>query len=111
MAVTLENWAVDGKLDKLARNQSLGMFGANQMMVGMDPYVPFEHGDLSGNAIAEPFGVVYTQDYAAAQYYGVGFNHTLDEHPLAMSKWDEGFKAAKMPAFEKSLEDYIRYKL
>jgi len=108
MAVTIENWAVDSKLDKLAKNQSLGMFAANQMMVGMDPYVPFEHGDLSGDAIAEPFGVVYTQDYAAAQYYGVGFNHTLDEHPLAMSKWDAGFKAAKMGAFEKSLENFIK---
>lgn len=111
MAVTLANWAVDAKLDRLSKNKSLGTFAANQMMVGMDPYVPFEHGDLSGDAIAEPFGVVYTQDYAAAQYYGVSFNHTVDQHPLAMSKWDAGFKAAKMGPFEQSIENYIREKL
>jgi hypothetical protein len=108
MAVTLENWSVDAKLDRLSKNQSLWTFAANQMMVGMDAYVPFEHGDLSGDAIAEPFGVVYTQDYAAAQYYGVGFNHTVDQHPLAMAKWDAGFKAAKMGAFETAVENYVK---
>ena len=108
MAVTLENWLVDAKLDRLSKNQSLGMFAANQMMVGMDPYVPFEHGDLSGDAIAEPFGVVYTQPYAAYQDYGVGFDHTVAQHPLAMAKWDNGFKSAKMGAFETTVENYIK---
>ena len=108
MAVTLENWAVDSKLDKLAKNQSLGMFGANQMLIGMDPYVPFEHGDLSGDAIAEPFGVIYTQPYAKAQYYGTGFNHTKAQHPLAMAKWDAGFKAVKMGEFAKAIENYLK---
>ena len=109
--VTLDNWDVDAKLDAIATNNGLGEFGANEMLIGMDKYVPYEAGDLSGDAIAEPFGVVYTVPYSHYQYGGVDFKHTVDQHPLAMAKWDEGFKAAKMSAFEQSLEDYIRYKL
>lgn len=54
-----------------------------------DPYVPFLEGPLSQTTEISSEGVLYTQPYAHYQYHGVGFNHTLDYHPLATAFWDK----------------------
>lgn len=54
-----------------------------------DPYVPFLEGPLSQTIEVDPIGVKYTQPYAHYQYMGIGFNHTLDYHPLATAQWDK----------------------
>ena len=54
-----------------------------------DPYVPFLEGPLSQTTEIDSTGVKYTQPYAHYQYMGVGFNHTLDYHPLASAQWDK----------------------
>ena len=56
----------------------------------IDPWVPYLHGFLSQKTIQiTPECVRYTQPYARYQYYGVGFNHTKDVHPLASAMWDK----------------------
>lgn len=73
-----------------------------------DPYVPFLNGPLSQTNIVSAHGVRYIQPYARYQYYGVGFNHTKDVHPLASAKWDEAMFRDRGEEFDKQAEDIIK---
>lgn len=65
----------------------------------MAPFVPRKEGVLFSNYItgADEKGgyVTYTSPYAQHQYYGIGFQHTKDFHPLATSEWDKAMMKAK----------------
>lgn len=77
-----------------------------------DPYVPFLTGTLSQTLEITPEYVEYTAPYAHYQYHGVGFNHTLDHHPLATALWDEAMLRDKREEFESEVRALLvrRYK-
>ena len=72
-----------------------------------DPYVPFLEGPLSQSTEITPDYVRYTQPYAHYQYYGVGFNHTKDYHPLASAKWDEAMLRDKREEFLEEVKQIL----
>lgn len=53
----------------------------------IDPWVPFLEGPLSQTLEITPEHLKYLVPYAHYQYYGDGFNHTKDYHPLATERW------------------------
>lgn len=74
----------------------------------IDPWVPYLTGDLSKLIQIEPHCVRYTQPYARYQYYGVGFNHTTDTHPLASAMWDKVAMETQLESFKAEVLDIIR---
>ena len=76
-----------------------------------DPYVPFLNGPLSQTIVVTSEGVRYIQPYARYQYYGYGFDHTLDYHPLASSYWDKAMLRDKRVEFNHEVKDIIDWRL
>lgn len=81
--------SIDGKLKKLIDDDQTMLEIHNLFAKTIDPWVPFLEGPLSQTVEIEPHLIRYIQPYARYQYFGVGFNHTIDYHPLASALWDE----------------------
>lgn len=60
----------------------------------IDPWVPYDTGQLSTNLTIDETGVTYNaydeEDgyYAAKNYYGIDIRHKTEHHPLATAYWD-----------------------
>ena len=76
-----------------------------------DPYVPFLNGPLSQTIVVTDKSVKYIQPYARYQYYGYGFDHTTDYHPLASSYWDKAMLRDKRKEFNHEVKDIIEWRL
>ena len=111
MAVTLTNWRVDQKIDSLVSDKALGSYAASQMRLGMDAYVPYEHGDLSGDAVITPFAVTYTQPYAHYQWEDArDMNYSHEQHGLATGHWEKAYASAHGEALAQSITTYLKGK-
>lgn len=59
----------------------------------MQPYMPYDEGDLSTRiritATNDHATITHLVKYANRQYHGEGFNRNLTIHPLATSFWDQ----------------------
>lgn len=73
-----------------------------------DKYVPYRDGFLSQNVKVSDECVHYTQEYAAYQYTGDGFNFRRDKHPLATSHWDKAAMTVHGDDLAADIEDAIR---
>ena len=80
----------------------------NTLAKRCDPYVPFLNGPLSQTIQITADGVRYVTPYARYQYYGDGFKHTLEYHPLATSRWDQAMLMDHREEFDKEVEQIIR---
>ena len=98
VSAKINDKALEAKLKNLC-DESTMLEIHNLLAKYCDPYVPFLEGPLSQTTEITPYYVRYTQPYAHYQYYGVGFNHTLDYHPLASAKWDEAMLRDKRDEF------------
>lgn len=104
--VNIDDAAIMAKLHRLTDEAT--MLEIHNLLAKMcDPYVPFLNGPLSQTIEITPNYVRYTQPYAHYQYNGVGFNHTLDNHPLASAKWDEAMLRDRREEFEKQVKDIL----
>lgn len=81
----------------------------------MDKYVPFRSGTLAQYTLTND-SIMYTQEYAAYQYYGKRKDNThvinpanrdRSKHPLATSYWAEKMKTAEIDDIVKEIQDYI----
>ena len=106
--VTIDMSGVSAKLDSIAKDRGLGMFLATEAASGMDQYVPYRDGALSGSATPEPFAVTYGVPYAARLYYGTGLNISKQGHPNATALWDKAYKAAKGSDLGQAGTQYVR---
>lgn len=46
----------------------------SQMLLDMQPFIPFKDGELSGSGRAQGDSIVYPGPYARAQFYGSSYN-------------------------------------
>ena len=98
--------AIQAKLQNLCDDAT--MLEIHNLLAKMcDPYVPFLEGPLSQTIEVTSEYVRYTQPYAHYQYNGVGFNHTLDYHPLASAKWDEAMLRDKRDEFLAGVKEIL----
>lgn len=106
VSVKLNDQAIQDKMNKLCDETT--MLEIHNLLAKMcDPYVPFLEGPLSQTTEITPKYVRYTQPYAHYQYYGVGFNHTKDYHPLASAKWDEAMLRDKREEFLMQVKEIL----
>lgn len=100
------------RFEDLCKDPQLMLQAHQALAHACDPYVPFLTGDLSQTLEITPEYVQYNMPYAHYQYHGVGFNHTLDHHPLATAEWDEAMLRDKREAFQEELRALFvrRYK-
>lgn len=109
--VKVDEDAIAGKLNIILHDDSVMLEIHNLLRKMCDPYVPFLEGPLSQTAEVEPHCVRYIQPYARYQYYGVGFNHTLDYHPLATALWDKVMLAERGDEFKTAVKDIIKRRI
>lgn len=92
---------------KFGENRALGIFVAETCARYMNPYVPMQSGMLSQNYTTKPWQVEYTQPYARKQFYA-GWEHSKEQHPLAVSHWDVPVQNAKIGQIAKEIESYMK---
>ena len=110
--VNIDVTGIEDRFVSLCKDPKLMLQAHQTLATDCDPYVPFLTGTLSQTLEITPEYVEYTQPYAHYQYHGVGFNHTLDWHPLATALWDEAMLRDKREIFEQEIRDLFirRYK-
>lgn len=80
--------AVNGQFEKILDDET--KLAVNNLLAKtIDPWVPYLEGPLSQTLEITPERIKYAVPYAHYQYYGDGFNHTKDFHPLATERWLE----------------------
>ena len=88
-------------------------FATQTCAIHMDKYVPYRRGILSEYTIEDGNLIVYDQDYARYQYYGVSkngkpFHYNPEKHPLATSEWDKHMWNAEKQDVIKEIQDFMR---
>ena len=109
--VNVDENLIAGKLTEILKDDVTMLEIHNLLRKMCDPYVPFMYGPLSQTAEVEPHCVRYIQPYARYQYYGVGFNHTKDYHPLATALWDKAMLAERGDEFKTAVKDIIKRRI
>lgn len=104
--VDINDAQIQAKMNRLVDSQTM-LEIHNLLAKYCDPYVPFLEGPLSQTTEITPNYVRYTQPYAHYQYYGIGFNHTRDYHPLASAKWDEAMMRDRKDEFEQQVKEIL----
>lgn len=110
--VNVDMTGIADRFTELCQDRQLKL-SLNQLLAKKcDPYVPRLSGMLSKTVEITPEYVEYVQPYAHYQYHGVGFNHTLDYHPLATALWDEAMLRDHREEFEEEVRQKMarRYK-
>lgn len=95
------------KLSRIAKDRGLGQFLASEAQRGMGPFVPFRTGALEASAVATPFKVTYTAEYATYPYHGRG-TIRQEHHPNATSRWDRAYAAAHGQELGDAGTEYVR---
>lgn len=96
-------------MEELVNDEGTMLAVHTQFAKTVDPWVPYLTGMLAHRTIQiTPQCVRYTQPYARYQYYGVGFNHTKDVHPLASAMWDKVAMQSKGDSFRQSVEKILK---
>lgn len=110
--VNVDVTGIADKFTELCQDRQLKLSLHNTLAKKCDPYVPRLTGMLSKTVEITPEYIEYVQPYAHYQYHGVGFNHTLDYHPLATALWDEAMMRDKREEFEEEVRQKMvrRYK-
>lgn len=110
--VNVDVTGIEDMFEALCQDQKLMLSVHNLLAKRCDPYVPYLHGPLSRTVEITPEYIEYVQPYAHYQYHGVGFNHTLDVHPLASAEWDQAMLRDHREEFEEEVRQRLvrRYK-
>lgn len=114
ITVKLDKRIVDKKIQRQLQevnNPTTMLAIYNTLAKKCDPYVPFLEGPLSQTVRISSQGVRYIQPYARYQYYGVGFNHTKDFHPLASAMWDKAMLRDHRLEFNQEVRDIIAWRI
>lgn len=96
------------KVRSVKTNKSLGQFLADTAAEGMQQYVPYRFGTLSGSVRATPFKITYYSPYAPYVYYGKGMNFSKIESINATSEWDRAYAIAKGEQLGNAGTDFLK---
>ena len=99
--------AIQDKLSALFHDDRTMLEIHNLFAKTIDPWVPYLNGPLSQTVEVTPQYIRYTVPYAHYQYYGVGFDHTREVHPLASAMWDKVAMQAKRTSFEARVKEIL----
>lgn len=105
--VNVDVSGISDHFTELCQDSQLKLSVNNLLAKRCDPYVPMLTGMLAHTVEVTPEYIEYVQPYAHYQYHGIGFNHTLDHHPLASAMWDE----AMMRDHREEFEEEVRQRL
>lgn len=90
MAVTvrLEGFNSQKTINRIVKNDRVGLFTAETTAKHMDKYVPADTLTLAQTRITRPWEIEFNQPYAHRVFVGTGFNFSKDVHPHATARWD-----------------------
>lgn len=104
--VAINDKAIQNKIDNLIDDGTMVAIH-NLFAKIVNPWVPMLEGPLSQNLVITPQYVRYLQPYANYQYWGIGFNHTLEPHEKASAMWDQVAMETEMEKFEQGVKDIL----
>ena len=85
--------AVFDKINAVTHNVGTMIDISRKVVEVIDPYVPYDTGNLSNSATfvhtLEGTSIVYEAPYASKVYHGVDIAFHKDKHPLATAYWDK----------------------
>lgn len=99
--------AIQDKLSALFHDDRTMLEIHNLLVKTIDPWVPYLNGPLSQTVDVQPEYIRYVVPYAHYQYYGVGFNHTIEVHPLASAMWDKVAMQTMRESFEAQVKEIL----
>lgn len=103
--VTVDMSGVEKKLDKIASDDALGLYMAQQGMKFMNErYVPKRDGALRASAKAEPWAITWNTPYAYRHWSGYG--DTNRTTPGTQSHWEQPASVAEYIA--KQATNYLK---
>ena len=116
--VNVDITGIEKNFVNLTKDKATMLEVHNKFAQMCDPYVPMLNGPLHESAFAQvsekcvKYGGTADVPYAAYQYYGVGFNHTIEKHPKATAMWDKAMMREQGEVFEAKVRDILvrRYK-
>ena len=100
-------------------NGRVHKFFTNECAKEMDPFVPFDNGDLAETVIqgGQPTSnvttntITYDQEYAKVVYYGIrkgkSINIHTDKHSKATTYWDKHMWTAKGIDIVNRVQEYV----
>ena len=94
-------------------NGRVSKFATQTCAIHMDKYVPMRKGILRQYTIEDGNLIVYDQEYAKYQYYGISKSgkklvYNPEKHPLATSYWDKEMWNAEKQDVIKEIQDFMR---
>ena len=105
--IQVDETALQAKLQKLIEDDSVKV-QANQILARIiDPWIPYDTGELAGNITITADGITYHAPYAAKNYYGDDIRHKTDKHPLATAHWDDVAMQTEMPKLIAEIRDVL----
>lgn len=96
MGIRIDIFNPTKTVNRIVKNDNVGIFTAETWGRYFSPYVPMQDGNLDQTRQTEPFKVIYPQPYAKRNYNGDNFKFSKEMHPLAQAHWDKpAFSANK----------------
>ena len=105
--VTINTDGINGKLNDVIHSNEVMTEVHQAFAETIDPWVPYDTGALSKHIVVDATGVVYTEPYAAKQYYGDEFHHTGRVHPLASAHWDKVAMQTQRESLAQQVKDIL----
>lgn len=107
VTVIINENAIKGKLEDLLDDVTQSKIQAVFART-INPYVPYDTGNLAHNIKVDAEGVHYRAPYAEKNYYDEDVKHHTDKHPLATSHWDEVAMITERANFAHEVEDILK---
>lgn len=108
--IEVDEKAIMGQIDKLITDPSTMLEVQALFANTIDPWIPYDTGNLAHNISIDPEGVTYRAHYATKNYYNTEIAHKTDKHPLATAYWDEVAMQTEKDAFIKRVEEIFNRK-
>ena len=94
-------------LNAVNNDDDFKVYAAECYRKRIEPFVPYNTGNLCNDVTIEPFRIRYNAPYAETVYNDLNRNFRKDKHPLATAKWDEVAEPAVKDYFIQDLQNYI----
>lgn len=105
--VQVNEAAIQAKIQNIINREDVKT-EANRIFANIiDPWIPYDTGNLAHNITVNAEGVTYHADYAAKNYYGDDIRHKTDKHPLATAHWDDVAMQTEMDNLTSQITDMI----
>lgn len=109
--VTVNVDAISQRIESAIRDEGVRLQTHQVFADIIDPWIPYDTGNLSQDITITPECVTYNADYAFDQYYNTQYRHKTEHHPLATARWDKVAMQTEKEHLAQEVKDIVVRKL